>query len=110
MKHLVEFSVPFIKTSHSNMKCEEEEGLDDQQMCNQESTSSMDQEDSEPPQIKEEQDELWISQEEEQLVVKQETEGIIIWTGGELDIMWKPEIKLHRIDCLDRKQSTSADT
>ncbi|KAL4007700.1 hypothetical protein ACER0C_001552 [Sarotherodon galilaeus] len=82
--------------------CEEEEGLDEQQVCNQERNSSLDQEDPEPPQIKEEREELCSSQEGEQLGLKQETEGIIVWTDEErltlLETIWKPELKLHRID------------
>ncbi|XP_030607803.1 zinc finger protein 184-like isoform X2 [Archocentrus centrarchus] len=89
------------------MKCEEEEGLDDQQVCNQERNSSLDQEDSDSSQIKEEREELWTSPEGEQLVVKQEAEGIIVWTGEErlrlLDTIWKPEIKLHNKDFPDQK-------
>ncbi|MDG2555499.1 hypothetical protein P7M41_26245 [Vibrio parahaemolyticus] len=42
----------------------------------QEWSSSVDQEDPEPPHIKEEQEELWISQEGEQLVLKQETDAL----------------------------------
>ncbi|XP_023010719.3 uncharacterized protein LOC106676390 [Maylandia zebra] len=82
--------------------CEEEEGLDEQQVCNQERNSSLDQEDPEPPQIKEEQEELCSSQEGEQLGLKKEAEGIIVWTDEEqlrlLETICKPEIKLHRID------------
>ncbi|XP_044233063.1 zinc finger protein 271-like isoform X3 [Thunnus albacares] len=52
--------------------CKEEEVLADQQLCNQERNSSLDQEDPEPPQIKEEQEELCTSLEGEQLVLKQE--------------------------------------
>ncbi|CAI5681678.1 unnamed protein product [Oreochromis niloticus] len=82
--------------------CEEEEGLDEQQVCNQERNSSVDQEDPEPPQIKEEQEELCSSQEGEQLGLKQEAEGIIVWTDEEqlrqMETIWKPVIKLHRID------------
>ncbi|XP_063325681.1 zinc finger protein 771-like isoform X1 [Pelmatolapia mariae] len=66
--------------------CEEEEGLDEQQVCNQERNSNLDQEDPEPPQIKEEQEELCSSQEGEQL--------------GLMETIWKPVIKLHRIDVL----------
>ncbi|XP_019218930.1 zinc finger protein 37 isoform X1 [Oreochromis niloticus] len=81
--------------------CEEEEGLDEQQVCNQERNSSVDQEDPEPPQIKEEQEELCSSQEGEQLGLKQ-TEGIIVWTDEEqlrlMETIWKPEINLHRKD------------
>ncbi|XP_030607868.1 uncharacterized protein LOC115795883 [Archocentrus centrarchus] len=84
------------------MKSKEEEGLDDQEVCNQERNSSLDQEDSEPPQIKEEQEELCTSHEGEQLVLKQETEGIIVWTREDclklLDTIWKSEIKPHGID------------
>ncbi|XP_039862889.1 zinc finger and SCAN domain-containing protein 12-like isoform X2 [Simochromis diagramma] len=54
--------------------CEEEEGLDEQQVCNQERNSSLDQEDPEPPQIKEEQEELCSIQEGEQLGLKQESD------------------------------------
>ncbi|XP_076738499.1 uncharacterized protein LOC101477558 isoform X3 [Maylandia zebra] len=83
--------------------CEEEEGLDEQQVCNQERNSSLDQEDQ-PPQIKEEQEELCSSQEGEQLVLKQKTEGIIVWTDEEqlrlMETIRKPVIKLHRIDVL----------
>ncbi|KAL4007641.1 hypothetical protein ACER0C_001493 [Sarotherodon galilaeus] len=82
--------------------CEEEEGLDEQQVCNQERNSSLDQEDPEPSQIKEEQEEPCSSQEGEQLGLKQESEGIIVWTDEEqlrqMETIWKPVIKLHKID------------
>ncbi|XP_059196802.1 uncharacterized protein LOC131977492 [Centropristis striata] len=56
--------------------CKEEEGLPDQLLCNQErSSSSLDQEDPEPP---EEQEEVCTSQEGEQLVVKQETDAFML--------------------------------
>ncbi|XP_041821658.1 zinc finger protein 665-like [Chelmon rostratus] len=54
--------------------CTEEEVLCDQQPCIEERTSSLDQEDPEPPQIKEEQEELCTSQEGLLLVLKQETD------------------------------------
>ncbi|XP_063324657.1 zinc finger and SCAN domain-containing protein 32-like [Pelmatolapia mariae] len=86
--------------------CNEEEGLDEQQVCNQESNSSLDQEDPEPPQVKEKQEELCSSQEGEQLGLKQEAKGIIVWTDEEqlklLETIWKSEIKLHRIDILQQ--------
>ncbi|XP_047452311.1 zinc finger protein 391-like [Mugil cephalus] len=58
--------------------CEEEEVLTNQQLCNQEMNSSVDQEEAEPPQIKEEQEELCTSQEGEQLVLKVETDTIMV--------------------------------
>ncbi|XP_038560130.1 gastrula zinc finger protein XlCGF57.1-like isoform X1 [Micropterus salmoides] len=58
--------------------CKEEEVLADQQLCIEESNSSLDQEDPEPPQIKEEQEELCSSQEGEQHVLKQETD-VFMW-------------------------------
>ncbi|KAM4552101.1 uncharacterized protein PAE49_015630 isoform 1-T1 [Odontesthes bonariensis] len=103
--------------------CKEENVLADWQLCDQESNSSVDQEEPEPPQIKEEQDELCPSQ-GEQLVLSQETDTFMPLqskpegeeklqeTGndvdqyeeeidrqrGLLDITWKPRIILHRID------------
>ncbi|XP_030292040.1 uncharacterized protein LOC115592917 [Sparus aurata] len=56
----------------------EEEVLTDQQLCNQERKSSLDQEDPEPPEIKEEQEELCTSQEGEQLVLKVETYTVML--------------------------------
>uniref|UniRef100_UPI0037E73F15 uncharacterized protein n=1 Tax=Semicossyphus pulcher TaxID=241346 RepID=UPI0037E73F15 len=52
--------------------------LADQQFCNQEGNSSLDQDDSEPPPIKEEQEELCSSQEGDQLLLKQETDTFIL--------------------------------
>uniref|UniRef100_A0AAX7UMQ5 C2H2-type domain-containing protein n=1 Tax=Astatotilapia calliptera TaxID=8154 RepID=A0AAX7UMQ5_ASTCA len=81
-----------METTNSNMNCNEGKGLDVQQVCNQESNSTLDPQDPEHPQIKE----------GEQLVVKQEAEGIIIWTGEErlrlLDTIWKPEITTYSKD------------
>ncbi|CAI5681709.1 unnamed protein product [Oreochromis niloticus] len=82
--------------------CEEEEGLDEQQVCDQERNSSLDQEDPEPPQITEEQEELCSSQEGEQLLLKHKAQGITIWSDqacvSVLETFCKPVIKLHRID------------
>ncbi|XP_063317311.1 zinc finger protein with KRAB and SCAN domains 8-like isoform X2 [Pelmatolapia mariae] len=101
---------------------EEEEVLPEQQLWNQERSSSLDQEEPEPPQIKEEQEELCSSQEGEQLGLKEETDTFMVTAaeegehsepGGDgecfisqemdcqrrlLDITWKPEVKLHRTD------------
>ncbi|XP_031604856.2 zinc finger protein 391-like isoform X1 [Oreochromis aureus] len=75
-----------------------DEGLDDQQVCDQKRSSSLDQHDPEPPQTKEEQDEISLNQEKEQLSLKPKTKDVIVWTGQELGIMWNPEVKLQRMD------------
>ncbi|XP_039458374.1 zinc finger and SCAN domain-containing protein 12-like isoform X2 [Oreochromis aureus] len=73
----------------------------------QERSSSVEQEEPEPPQIKEEQEELCSSQEGEQLGLKEEPEVHNDPVQYEeemerqrrlLDITWKPQIKLHRTD------------
>ncbi|XP_041849404.1 zinc finger and SCAN domain-containing protein 2-like isoform X7 [Melanotaenia boesemani] len=56
---------------------EEEEVLADQQLFNQEMSSSLDQEEPEPPQIKEDQEEVHISPEGEQLVLKDQTDIMV---------------------------------
>ncbi|XP_041849367.1 zinc finger protein 699-like isoform X5 [Melanotaenia boesemani] len=126
--------------------CEEEEVLADQQLFKQDMSSSLDQEEPEPPQIKEDQEEpeppqikedqeepeppqiqedqeeVHISQEGEQLVLKDETDMVVqckseseeLFTEFQntsiqyeeepdhqprlLNIIMKPQIKLHRID------------
>ncbi|XP_041641882.1 zinc finger protein OZF-like [Cheilinus undulatus] len=73
--------------AHQYHGCKEEGSEDDQQVCNQERSFSLDQERSfspdqgepEPPQIKEEQEEACSSVEAEQLVLKQETDTFM-WT------------------------------
>ncbi|XP_039858197.1 uncharacterized protein LOC120715342 isoform X5 [Simochromis diagramma] len=74
------------------------EGLDEQQVCDQERSSSLNQEDPEPPQTKEEQEEMCSSEEGEQLELKQEAEGINVWTGEEVDLLWKSGVKLTTVD------------
>ncbi|KAF0046412.1 hypothetical protein F2P81_000045 [Scophthalmus maximus] len=58
--------------------CKEEEVLSEQQLCEQERSSSLDQQEPEPPQMKEEQEEPVSSQEGEQLVLKQETDTFML--------------------------------
>ncbi len=58
--------------------CKEEEVLADQQLCDQERNSSLNQEESEPPHIKEEEEELSTSQEEEQFVLEKESENLVM--------------------------------
>ncbi|CAB1442449.1 unnamed protein product, partial [Pleuronectes platessa] len=71
--------------------CKEEEVLTDQQLCAQERSSSLDQEEKEPPQIKEEQEEMCTSQEGEQLVLKQETETCMLTPHCEESDHRKPD-------------------
>ncbi|KAL3989144.1 hypothetical protein ACER0C_013462 [Sarotherodon galilaeus] len=63
--------------------CKEEEVLPEQQLWNQERSSSVDQEEPEPPQIKEEQEELCSSQEGEQLGLKEETDTFMVTAAEE---------------------------
>ncbi|XP_030608712.1 uncharacterized protein LOC115796436 isoform X3 [Archocentrus centrarchus] len=62
---------------------EEEEVLIEQPLHNLERSSSLNQEEPEPPWIKEEEEELCSSQEAEQLVLKEESVDIIIWNKEE---------------------------
>ncbi|XP_039858216.1 zinc finger protein 226-like isoform X1 [Simochromis diagramma] len=73
-------------------------GLDDQQVCDQERSASLHQQDPEPPQTREEQEEICSSEEGEQLELKQEAEGINVWTGEEVDLLWKSGVKLTTVD------------
>lgn len=61
---------------HQHVSKEEEEDLTDQQVCKQDKNSSLDLDDSEPPQIKEEKEEPCTSQEREQLGLKQESDNL----------------------------------
>ncbi|XP_027129053.1 zinc finger protein 850 [Larimichthys crocea] len=58
--------------------CTKEEDLIDQQLYDKERSSSLDQGDPEPPQIKEENEEVCTGQEGEQLVLKQEEETLMV--------------------------------
>nr|XP_024655362.1 uncharacterized protein LOC101465537 isoform X2 [Maylandia zebra] len=63
--------------------CEEEEVLPEQQLWNQERSSSVEQEEPEAPQIKEEQEELCSSQQGEQLGLKEETDTFMVTAAEE---------------------------
>uniref|UniRef100_A0A0F8APP9 Zinc finger protein 8 n=1 Tax=Larimichthys crocea TaxID=215358 RepID=A0A0F8APP9_LARCR len=72
-------------------KEEEEEVLTDQQLCNQERSSSLDQEDPEPLQIKEEQEEHCTSQEGEELLLKVEVNTFVVTPTDEERDHGEPE-------------------
>ncbi|XP_025755969.1 golgin subfamily A member 6-like protein 6 isoform X5 [Oreochromis niloticus] len=63
--------------------CKEEEVLSELQLCDQERSSSLDQEEPEPPQIKEEEEELCSSQEGEQLGLKEEPDTFMVTAAEE---------------------------
>ncbi|KAL3989117.1 hypothetical protein ACER0C_013435 [Sarotherodon galilaeus] len=63
--------------------CKEEEVLSELQLCDQERSSSLDQEEPEPPQIKEEEEELCSSQEGEQLGLKEEPDTFMVTVAEE---------------------------
>nr|XP_024655872.1 golgin subfamily A member 6-like protein 6 [Maylandia zebra] len=62
---------------------EEEEVLPEQQLWNQDRSSSVEQEEPEAPQIKEEEEELCSSQEREQLGLKEETDTFMVTAAEE---------------------------
>ncbi|XP_019115646.2 zinc finger protein 391 [Larimichthys crocea] len=70
---------------------EEEEVLTDQQLCTQERSSSLDQEDPEPVQIKEEQEKLCTSQEREELLLKVEVNTFVVTPTDEERDHGEPE-------------------
>ncbi|XP_041642746.1 zinc finger protein 774-like [Cheilinus undulatus] len=72
--------------------CKEEEDLSDQQLCNQERNSSLDQEDHKPPQIKEEPEELCTTQKREDLDLKQDIESFIYSPPYEENVDSDPEL------------------
>uniref|UniRef100_UPI0037E86C13 zinc finger protein 566-like n=1 Tax=Semicossyphus pulcher TaxID=241346 RepID=UPI0037E86C13 len=71
-------------------RIELEEVLADEQLINQESNSSLYQDDPEPPEIKEEQEELCSSQDGEQLVLKHETDIFMLTTPNEDSVHSEP--------------------
>ncbi|XP_019218797.1 uncharacterized protein LOC102079115 isoform X2 [Oreochromis niloticus] len=79
VRHIVPPDVP------QQPVCEEEEVLPEQQLCDQERSSSVEQEEPEPPQIKEEQEELCSSQEGEQLGLKEEPDTFMVTAAEEGD-------------------------
>ncbi|KAM8760718.1 uncharacterized protein AB9X84_008698 [Acanthopagrus schlegelii] len=72
---------------------EDEEVLSDQQPCDQERISSLDQEDPDPPQIKEEQRDHGTSQEGEQHILKLETDTFMLTRTYEESDHNEPELE-----------------
>ncbi|KAM8761368.1 uncharacterized protein AB9X84_009077 [Acanthopagrus schlegelii] len=88
----------------------EQEVLTDQQLCNREWDSSLDQEDPEPPQIKEEQEEVCTSQEGEQLVAKLETDTFMLTCAYEDNDNLLPSNNSHVAEGQDQKQDKHGDS
>ncbi|XP_030607365.1 golgin subfamily A member 6-like protein 22 [Archocentrus centrarchus] len=76
---------PEIKLHRTELRqslcSKEEEALPEQKLWKQERSSSLDQEEPEPPQIKEEEEELCSSLEGEQLVLKEETDTFMVYAA-----------------------------
>ncbi|XP_051809135.1 zinc finger protein 239-like [Acanthochromis polyacanthus] len=118
--------IKFHTTDLLQQNVQEENVVAEQNLCNQEKNSSVDQEDPEPPEMKEEQEELCTSQEGEHLVLMEEADTLVQCNSnceeisreifgvsdkrlGQLDediddqrrlkdMIWKPRIMLHKID------------
>ncbi|XP_063317025.1 trichohyalin-like [Pelmatolapia mariae] len=86
----------------------EEEVLPEQQLCDQERSSSVDQEEPEPPQIKEEEEELCSSQEGEQLGLKEEPDTFMVTAAEEGDHS-EPGGDGEQLLCDDSPQSEITD-
>uniref|UniRef100_A0A3Q4GG16 C2H2-type domain-containing protein n=1 Tax=Neolamprologus brichardi TaxID=32507 RepID=A0A3Q4GG16_NEOBR len=76
---------------------EEEDVLTDQQVCNQERNSILDQKDPQPPQIKEEQEEVCSSQEGEQFGLKLEADTFMVTPTYEESSHSEPEPKSEQL-------------
>ncbi|XP_034542655.1 zinc finger protein 184-like [Notolabrus celidotus] len=74
-------------------KEEEEEGLSDQQLCNQETSTSLDQEDPEPTQVKEEHEDLCTREDREQLELGQATKALELTLTFEESDNSEPELR-----------------
>ncbi|XP_058469246.1 zinc finger protein 41 homolog [Solea solea] len=72
-----------------------EEQEEEQQLCNQERYSSLDQDKPESLQIKEEEEEICTSQEQEQLELKQEADNFMLSPDNEESDHIKPEREKH---------------
>ncbi|XP_030607841.1 myelin transcription factor 1-like isoform X2 [Archocentrus centrarchus] len=82
---------------------------EEEEVCNQERNSSVDQEDPEPPQIKEEEEELYISQEGEQHVLKEETETFMVTPAYEESDLSESESSSDQLLFPDSPETESQD-
>ncbi|XP_039858459.1 zinc finger protein 23-like isoform X2 [Simochromis diagramma] len=89
--------------------CKEEEVLIELQLCNQERSSSLSQEEPEPPQIKEEQEELCRSEEGEELILKEETDTLMVPAANEERDHSESEGGSAVAESQDQEESRSAD-
>ncbi|KAM4549125.1 uncharacterized protein PAE49_017090 [Odontesthes bonariensis] len=80
-----------IDSAQQHVLKEDEEVPADQEMCNQEGSSILDQEEAAPPQKKEELEELCTFQQGQQLVLKQEADTIMVTPFDEESDHGKPD-------------------
>uniref|UniRef100_A0A1A8CYJ2 C2H2-type domain-containing protein n=1 Tax=Nothobranchius kadleci TaxID=1051664 RepID=A0A1A8CYJ2_NOTKA len=83
--------------------------LTDQQLCSHETTSSLDQEEPEPPLMKEEQRELCISQPEGQLILKQEYVTFMVTSPSAETDSYEPEPSNNQLSCLMPPEAENRD-
>ncbi|XP_015811133.3 zinc finger protein 853 [Nothobranchius furzeri] len=83
--------------------------LTDQQLCSHETTSSLDQEEPEPPLMKEEQRELCISQPEGQLILKQEYVTFMVTSPSAETDSYEPEPSNNQLSCLMSPEAENRD-
>ncbi|KAM9365663.1 uncharacterized protein KZ484_011768 [Pholidichthys leucotaenia] len=89
--------------------CKEEEVLTVQQLCNQERTSSLDQEEQDAAQVKEEEEELCSSQEEEDFGLKQETDTFMVTPTDEDNNKSETEPNSEQLLCHNSPDTESQD-
>uniref|UniRef100_A0A1A7ZNT0 C2H2-type domain-containing protein n=6 Tax=Nothobranchius TaxID=28779 RepID=A0A1A7ZNT0_NOTFU len=88
---------------------EKEKVLTDQQLSDQESTSSLDQEEPEPPLIKEEQQDLCIHQHVGQFILKQQEVTFMVTSPSAETDSYEPEPSNNQLSCLMSPEAENRD-
>ncbi|XP_015830450.3 zinc finger protein 2 [Nothobranchius furzeri] len=97
---------PELPQHHVRVK---EKVLTDQQLSNQERTSSLDQKEPEPPLIKEEHQELCIHQHEGQFILKQENVTFMVTSPSEVTDCCEPEPDRNQPLCQSSTEAENQD-